>query len=124
MSDTSIVSTTFSYDDDEKSQNRNRHGHSSFCNRYWFHIIFILLLLIILITSTILIYVLFKQAQRDRERRRIQNEFKQKHGLANKVLDLITKDGIVAKWFNKNKSSLVAMFRQLMTEMVQTIFEQ
>jgi hypothetical protein len=123
MSDTSIVSTTFSYDD-QKRQNRNHHGDSSFCNRYWFHISFILLLIIILITSTILIYVLYKQVQRDRERRRIQNEFKQKHGFANKVLDSITNDGIVAKWFKKNKSSLVTIFRQLMTEMVETIFEQ
>jgi hypothetical protein len=123
MSDTSIVSTTFSYDD-EKRYSRNDHDHSSFCNRYWFHITFILLLIIILITSTILIYILYKQAQRDRERQRIQNEFKQKHGVANKVLDLITKDGIISKWFKKNQSSLVTIFKQLMTEMVETIFNQ
>ena len=44
-----------------------------------------------------LIYVLYKQEQRNRERQRIQNEFKLKHGLANKVFNLIKKDGIIAK---------------------------
>jgi hypothetical protein len=114
MSDTSIISTRLSYDRD----------HSSCCKRYWFHITFILLLLIILIISAILIYVLYKQTQRDRERRRIQNEFKQRHGLASKVLDLINKDGFIAKWLKKNKGSLITKFRQLMNEMVETIFDQ
>jgi aspartokinase len=117
MSDTSIISTVSAYNDDSKNS-------SSFFNRYWFHIIAIVLLLIILIISSILIYVLYKQTQRDQERRRIQNEFKQKHGLANKVLDLIRKDGIVTKWFKKNKGSTVTIFKQLMNDMVETIFDQ
>ncbi len=100
MSDTSIISIAFSSDNDHRKR-ANRSNRSSFCNRYWFRIIVTLLLLIILITSTILTYLLYQQAQRDRERRRIQNEFKQQHGLANKVLNLITKDGIVAKWIKK-----------------------
>jgi len=69
-------------------------------------------------------YVLYKQTQRDQERQRIQNEFKQKYGLANKVLDLIRKDGIVTKWFKKNKGSTVTIFKQLMNDMVETIFDQ
>src|SRR5947208_1489035 len=121
MSDTSIISTRYSYDD-ENRKNTNRNHHSSFCNRYCFHIIVTLLIIIILITSVMLIYVLYKQEQRDRERQRIQNEFKLKHGLANKVFNLIKKDGIIAKWYKNNKHSTI--FKQLITDMVETIFEQ
>ncbi len=123
MSDTSIISTASS-DDYDNRKNTNYNDRSSFWNRHWFHIIVTLLLFIILIVSIILIYVLYKQAQRDRERRRIQNEFKQEYGLANKVLDFIRKDGIVAKWYKKNKGSTVTIFRELMTDMVETIFDQ
>ncbi len=123
MSDTSIVSRAWSYDKKHRKI-RNSNDHSSFCNRYWFCITATLLLLVIVIILGILGYVLYKQGRRDRERRRIQGEFKQKHGLANKALDLITKDGIVAKWLKKNKSTLVTTFRQMMTEMIETIFGQ
>jgi hypothetical protein len=123
MSDTSIISTVPVYNDANR-KGTNRHQHSSFCNRYWFHITATLLSFIIFIILSILIYVLYKQAERDRERRRIQNEFKQKHGFANKVLDMITKDGIVAKWLKANKGQTVTIFKELMNDMVNTIFEE
>ncbi len=123
MSDTSVISIAYSDDNDHRKR-PHRSNRSSFCNRYWFRIIVTLLLLIILITSTILTYLLYQQSQRDQERRRIQNEFKQQHGLANKVLNLITKDGIIAKWIKKNKSSTITIFRQLINDMVETIFDQ
>ena len=119
MSDTSIISA-FSYDD-HRGKYRSRH-YQSCCNQYWFHITFTLLILIISIILSALGYVLYKQAQRDRERRRIQIEFKQKHSVANKVLDLVAKDGVVANWFKKNKNSLVKVFQQLIIEMVEIIF--
>ena len=119
MSDTSIVSTS-SYDD--HSRNYRNHHHQSCCAQYWFPITFIVLVLIVLIILSALGYVLYKQTEKDRERRRIQNEFKAKHGLANKVLDLVAKDGFVANWFKKHKNSSLKIFQQLITEMVEMIF--
>lgn len=123
MSDTSIISTISSFSN-ENSKTTHHNYRSSLWNRYWFHIIAALLSFIIFIILIILAYVLYKQAQREQERRRIQNEFKRKHGLANKVLDMITKDGIVAKWLKANKGPLLTMFREVMNDMVETIFEQ
>lgn len=119
MSDTSVISA-FSYDD-YRGKSRSRHYQSCY-NQYWFQITLTLLVLIISIILSVLGYVLYKQAQRDRERRRIQSEFKLKHGLANKVLDLVAKDGLVANWFKKNKNSLMKVFQQLIIEMVEIIF--
>jgi hypothetical protein len=125
MSDTSIISTRSVYDDndDDHKKNRNDHNDSSFCHRYWFSIITSFLILIILTISIILAYVLYSQTLRDRERKRIKKEFQQKHGLANKVLDMVRNDGIIAKWFKTNKGSTLSIFRELMTEMVETIFD-
>jgi hypothetical protein len=123
MSDTSIISTISSYSD-ENRKTKNPNHHTSFWTRHWFHIITIFLSSIIFIISTILVYVLYKEAQRDQERRRVQNNFKQKYGLANKALDMITKDGLVAKWLKANKGPIVTVFRELMTDMVETISEQ
>ena len=122
MSDTSIVSRISSYDG--RNRRTPKSDHSSFWNRYWFHTITILLSLIIFITSSILAYVLYRQAQRDEERRRIRDEFKRKHGLANKILDMVTKNGIVSKWFKANKGQTLTIFRQVMTDMVETIFSE
>ncbi|CAF1067345.1 unnamed protein product [Adineta steineri] len=123
MSDTSIISTRSSYDDGNNRKKSSNH-HSSFCNQYWFHIFLILLLLIIFTISSILIYILYKQLQRNQERRRIQNEFKRRHGVANKVLDLVTKDGLVAKWLKTHQGSIITTFRELMTDMVETVFDE
>lgn len=123
MSDTSIRSRGSSYVEKRKRM-RYSHHRSSCCERYWFHITATVLLIVILGTSGVLTFLLYRQAQKDRERRRIQEEFKRKHGVANKILELVSKDGAVMKWFTKNKSSTLAIFKQLITEMVQTIFEQ
>ncbi len=118
MSDTSIISTASSY--------RNHHNDedSSCCERYWFSIINSILLLIILITSVLLIYFLNKHAERDRERQRIKDEFKREHGVANKVLDMIMKDGFVYKWIKAHKGSIATTFQQLFTDISQTLFDE
>jgi F0F1-type ATP synthase membrane subunit a len=103
---------------DEIRKGRHRNQHSSFCNQYWFHITTTLVLFIICIISGILIYVLYKEAERNKERRRIQDEFKQKHGFANKLLNGITKG---AKWLNGNKGQI---FKEVITDMVNTIFDE
>lgn len=122
MSDTSVPSRGSSYGHKRKRM-RYSNRHSSFCERYWFTITVTVLSIIILATSSVLAYLLFKQMQKDRERRRIQEEFKRKHGVANKILELVSKDGAVTRWFTRHKSSTLAVFKQVITEMVQTIFE-
>jgi len=118
MSDTSIISTASSY------RNHHHDEDSSCCARYWFSIINSILLLIILITSVLLIYFLNKHAERDRERQRIKDEFKRKHGVANKVLDMIMKDGFVYKWIKAHKGSIATTFQQLFTDISQTLFDE
>ncbi|CAM4856463.1 unnamed protein product [Rotaria socialis] len=76
--------------------------------------------LIIISTSGILGYVLYKQTQRNQERRRVQKEFQSKHGLANKIVDMISKDGIITKWLKANKGETLKIFRELMTDMLNT----
>ena len=116
MSDTSIISRRSLYDD----KYREKSNYSSCWDRYWFRIITTLLLSIILITSTGIAYILYKQAERVRERRRIQAEFKRNHGVASKVLNMITKDGLVANWFKANKGPTFEIFKELMNDMVET----
>ncbi|CAF0758138.1 unnamed protein product [Rotaria sp. Silwood1] len=123
MSDTSIISKVSSYDA-ENRRTTNQKCHSSCWDRYWFHIITTLLLSIILVTSSVLGYVLYKQAQENRKRRRIQKDFKRKHGLANKVLDMVKKDGVIAKWLKANKGQTLKVFTELMNDMVETIFSE
>ncbi|CAF3403960.1 unnamed protein product [Rotaria socialis] len=118
MSDTSIISTISTYD----SKIRRNKSHFSCWNRHWFHMIITSLSLIIISTSGILGYVLYKQTQRNQERRRVQKEFQSKHGLANKIVDMISKDGIITKWLKANKGETLKIFRELMTDMVNTIF--
>lgn len=81
-----------------------------------------LLLLIIFITSGTLGYLLYKESQRNQKRRRMQEDFQRKHGLANKVLSMITKDSAISKWLKANKSQTAKAFQQLMNEMVEAIF--
>ncbi|CAF2495745.1 unnamed protein product [Rotaria sp. Silwood2] len=121
MSDTSIISKVSSYDV-ENRRNTNQKYYSSCWNQYWFHITTSLLSLIILITSSLLGYDLYKQVQQDRKRRRIQKEFKRKHGLASKVLDMVKKDSVIAKWLKANKGQTLKIFTELMNDMVETIF--
>lgn len=122
-SDTSVISTVSSYESESKRNRYNKYN-TSFCNRYWFHIITIVLGLIIMTTSSILIYTLFQQTKRNQERRRIQKEFQNKYGFANKVLDAISKDGAIAKWFKANHSQTFKIFRELIQDMLDTIFEE
>lgn len=123
MSDTSFSSRGGSSYGHRRKRMRYTNHRSSFFERYWFSVTATVLLLIILATSGVLAYLLYRQAQKDRERRRIQEEFKRKHGVANKILELISKDGAITKWFTKHKSSTLAVFKQVITEMVQTIFD-
>ncbi|CAF0973519.1 unnamed protein product [Rotaria sp. Silwood1] len=100
------------------------HENSSCCSRYWFIIINSLLSLILLITSVLLIHTLHKQTERDRKRQHIKNEFKCKHHVANKVLDIIMKDGIVYKWIKAHKGSIATTFKELFTDIAETIFDR
>ncbi|UJR25049.1 hypothetical protein I4U23_006409 [Adineta vaga] len=118
MSDTSVVSDRYSHD-----RYRRRRHSPSFCDRYWFHLTATLLLILILIIGCILGYVLYKQWKRDQQRRRIKSDFKQKHGVASKVLDLVSNDGIIGKWMKKFNGQILSIFRQLIADMVETIFE-
>jgi len=119
MSDTSIISTSSSY------QNHHmKKMNESCCAQYWFSIISSLFSIIIVITSVLLIYFLNKQAERDRERRRIRDEFKRKHGVTNKVLDMIMKNGFVYKWIKKHKGSIATTFQELFTDIAETLFDE
>ncbi len=115
MSDTSIISRT--------SSSYRKH-HSSCCERDWFSIVNSFLLLIIVITTVLLIYFLNKQTERDRERQRIRDEFKRKHGVANKVIDMIMKDGIIYKWIKAHKGSLETTFQDLFKDISETLFNE
>ncbi|CAF0912168.1 unnamed protein product [Rotaria sordida] len=124
MSDTSIISTISSDENHNKKRMNDNHENSSCCTRYWFIIINSLLSLILLITSILLIYTLHKQAERDRKRQHIKNEFKRKHHVANKVLDIIMKDGIVYKWIKAHKGSIATIFKELFTDIAETLFDR
>ncbi len=124
MSDTSIISTVSSYKKHRIKPMNDNDENSSCCTRYWFSIINSFLLLIIVITSVLLMYFLNKQAERDRERQRIKDEFKRKHGVANKVLDMIMKDGIVYKWIKAHKGSVATTFQELFTDIAKTLFDE
>ncbi|CAF0803256.1 unnamed protein product [Adineta ricciae] len=119
MSDTSIASGRYSYDDF-----RRKRRSSSFCDRYWFHIATTTLVIINLAIVSGLGYIFYKETELTQQRKRIQNDFKQQHGLANAVLDLVAKDGFIAKWLKKNNVQIVTVFKELINDMVTTIFEQ
>jgi hypothetical protein len=114
MSDTSIISS-YQNDNDEDS---------SCCAKYWFRIISSCLLLVIVITTVLLLYFLNKQTERDRKRQRIKDEFKQKHSVANKVLDMIMKDGLIYNWIKAQKGSIAIVFKELFTDITETIFDE
>lgn len=97
---------------------------SSCCKRYWFCLTSSLFSIIIVITSMLIIYFLHKQDERDQERRRIRDEFKRKHRVANKVVDMIMKDGIVYKWIKVQKGSIGKVFKELFTDITQTLFDE
>jgi len=122
MSDTSIISSYKTHDMTEMNDDNNE--NSSCCEQYWFRIISISLCFILVVSSVLLIYFLNKQAERDRERQRIKDEFKRKHGVANKVLDMIMKDGIVYKWIKAHKGSIATTFKELFTDISETLFDE
>ena len=74
--------------------------------------------------SIFLIYFLNKHAERDEERQRIQDQFKRKHGVANKVLDMIMKEGTVYKWIKANKGTIATTFNELFTDIAETLFDE
>jgi hypothetical protein len=122
MSDTSIISSYKTHD--IKDMNDDNDENSSCCEQYWFRTISGSLCFILVVSSVLLIYFLNKQAERDRERQRIKNEFKRKHGVANKVLDMIMKDGIVYKWIKAHKGSIATTFKELFTDISETLFDE
>jgi hypothetical protein len=122
MSDTSIISSYKTHH--IKDVNDDNDENSSCCEQYWFRIIISCLCFIMVVSSVLLIYFLNKQAERDRERQRIKDEFKRKHGVANKVLDMIMKDGIVYKWIKAHKGSIATTFKELFTDISETLFDE
>ena len=124
MSDTSIISTISSYKNHDIKNMNDDDENSSCCAQYWFRIISSFLSFITVISSVLLIYFLNKQTERDRERQRIKDEFKRKHGVANKVLDMIMKDGIVYKWIKVHKGSIATTFQELFTDIAGTLFDE
>jgi len=122
MSDTSIISSYKTHY--RKDMNDDDDENSSCCEQYWFRIISGSLCFILVVSSVLLIYFLNKQAERDRERQRIKDEFKRKHGVANKVLDMIMKDGIVYKWIKAHKGSIATTFKELFTDISETLFDE
>ena len=118
MSDTSLASRY------RKHRLSDFGDDSSCCRRYWFSVINSFLLLIIVISSALLVYFLNKQAERDRERQRMKDEFKRKHGVTNKILDMIMKDGIVLKWIKRYKGSVGTTFQELFQYIAETLFNE
>ena len=81
-------------------------------------------LLITVITAILLIYFLHEFDKRDRERERKKNEFKRKHRISNKILDLIMKDGFVYKWIKSHKGPIANTFQELFKDIAHTIFNE
>lgn len=119
MSDTTISSFDISNrmideDDDDQSSSRG------FCLNIFTGIFF----LITVITSILLIYFLHEFDKRDRERERKKNEFKRKHQITNKILDLIMKDGFVYKWIKSHKGPIANTFQELFKDIARTLFNE
>ncbi|CAF0788792.1 unnamed protein product [Adineta steineri] len=122
MSDTSIVSTS-SYKNYNSEDIDDNNENSSCCAQYWFGIISSFLILVLIISAVLLIYYKNKYAERDRERQRIKNEFRRKHGVANKVLDMIMKDGFVYQWIKAHKGTIATTFKELFADIAETLFD-
>ena len=118
MSDTSILSTrsSSSFDDDDRS--------SSCSTRTWLTILNFVLLLITIITSALLVYYIHQHDVRDRERQRNKDEFKRKHRITSRLLDLIMKDGFIYKWIKTHKGPIANTFKDLFQDIVQTLFNE
>jgi hypothetical protein len=71
-----------------------------------------------------LVYVLNKQTERDRKRQYMKDKFKREHGIANKVLDMITKNGIIYKWIKAQKGPISTTFKELFSDIAQTLFDE
>ena len=81
-----------------------------------------LLSLILVFVSLSLIFILHKHAERDRHRQQIRQEFKRQNKVANKVLDMIMKNGIIYRWIQIQKGPIATLFRELFTDIAQTLF--
>ncbi|CAF3565782.1 unnamed protein product [Rotaria socialis] len=123
MSNTSIISTISSNENFKVKRKHNSQENSSCCARYWFIIITSVLSLFLVIASVLLTYTLNKQAEREQKRQIIKNEFKRKHQVTNKVLDTIMKDGLVYKWIKSQKGSIATTFKELFTDISETLFD-
>lgn len=117
MSDTSILSRNYqSFDENEQS--------SSCSTRTWLTIVNVILFFITIITSALLIYYIHQHDLRDKERERKKNEFKRKHKITSKILDLIMKDGFIYKWIKTHKGHIANTFQELFKDIAQTIFNE
>ena len=116
MSDTSIISY--------RTHRRRTRDDDSCCEQYWCEIISCFLVILLIISSILLVYFTNKFAARDRERQRTKNEFKRKHRVSDKVLDLIMKDGLLLKFLAKSQSTISATFRELFQEIAGTLFNE
>jgi hypothetical protein len=121
MSDTSIIS---SYQNHQVKTMNDNDVNTSCCAQYWFRIISSCLLLVIVITTVLLVDFLIKQTERDRKGQRIKGKFKLKHSVANKVLDMIMKDGRNYNWIKAQKGSIATVFKELFTDITETIFDE
>ena len=115
MSDTSIISTRSSSRDDEQRSSSSSSG-------YGFVIVSVLLLLIIFVSAGSSVYLLQEQAKREKERQRAKDAFKRKHKVTNKILDFIMKDGVIIKWIKVLNGPIFKEFKQLFTEIAESIF--
>lgn len=126
MSDTSIISTRSDDDDLRRSRfidhERDEERQRSSCQRHWFSLVAGLLSVLLVLLSLALIFILNKHAERDRRRQQIKQEFKRQNQVADRVLDMIMKNGIVFKWIQLQKGPLATILRDLVTDIVQTLF--
>ncbi|CAF1177506.1 unnamed protein product [Adineta ricciae] len=116
MSDTSVIS--------HRTHRRRARDDDSCCEQYWCEVISCFLVILLIVSSVLLVYFTNKFTARDRERQRIKNEFKRKHRVTDKVLDLIMKDGLLLKFLAKSQSTITTTFKELFQDIAGTLFNE
>ena len=116
MSDTTVISY--------RARRRRTREDGSCCEQYWCEVISSFLVILLVVSSVLLVYFTNKFTTRDRERQRIKNEFKRKHRVTDKVLDLIMKDGLILKFLAKSQSTITTTFKELFQDIAGTLFNE
>ncbi|CAF0858355.1 unnamed protein product [Adineta ricciae] len=116
MSDTSVISY--------RTRRRRAREDDSCCEQYWCEVISCFLVILLIVSSVLLVYFTNEFTKRDRERQRIKNEFKRKHRITDKVLDLIMKDGLILKFLAKSQSTITTTFKELFQDIAGTLFNE